>query len=426
MKILFATFILAVFTSFICAEELLQQNDFDKAVEFAKKYYPIPTGTTTWVIIDDKDQTIRSSSPFQFVFTTIRINRQMAYEAPYCFLGERNGMWFLLVDEATEKKIEIPEGFVVKFILPDAYVVFSIEKRIFDGLFRPSTKNFPIGTNQIFSYKDGIIAGNTTVFSAKKNNDNKDYSKHQVVLIDTNYKEILRESAVINDCIVRYIPIGEGIIYRESVPLFINGNFIKGKEYESALYHRDREKILDFPDGWSLYLPFNNGPAVFVSKVDKIGDPLRYMFVNKTGKIIFETNKDIISGQNGIFRFRDLKTFLEGYIDQSGKVILPAKYEQTTNFINGKAFVTEREKAGFENGENDIRCYEIDTLGNRIREIKVGFDILPLLHRGIGFSRNHSKPGLYKLDGTLIWTTDNEKIINRCFNFYQQFTSWSY
>jgi hypothetical protein len=422
MKILFATFVLIIFTSFLCGEELLLQNDFDKAVEFAKKYYPIPTGTNTWIIIDDKDQAIRTSSPFQFVFTTMRINRQMAREAPYCFLGERNGKWFLLVDESTEKKIEIPEGFNIKFILPNAYIVFSVEKRIFDGLFRPSTKSFPVGINQIFSYRDGIIAGNTTVFSTKKPNDVKDYNKHQVVLIDTNYKEILREPAIINNRIVRYNPIGEGIIHRESVPLVIN-NFIKAKEYKSALYNLDMEKIMDFPDGWSLHLPFNNGISVFVSKIDKIGDPLRYMFVDKTGKILFETNKDIISGQSGIFRFRDLKTFLEGYIDQSDKVILPAKYEQTTNFINGKAFVTEREKIGLENGENDIKCYEIDVLGNRLREIKVGFDLLPLLHRGFGISVNGDNPGLYKLDGTPIWTTNNEKIINRCFNFYQQFTS---
>ncbi|MDR2407828.1 MAG: WG repeat-containing protein [Bacteroidales bacterium] len=423
MKILFATFILIAFTSFLCGEELLLQNDFDKAVEFAKKYYPIPTGTNTWIIIDDKDQTIRTSLPFQFVFTTIRINRQIACEAPYCFLGERNGMWFLLIDESTEKKIEIPEGLNIKFILPNAYIVFSVEKRIFDGLFRPSTKSFPIGINQIFSYRDGIIAGNTAVFSTKKPNDGKDYSKHQVVLVDTNYKEILREPAVINNRIVRYNPIGEGIIHRESVPLVINGNFIKAKEYKSTLYNLDMEKIMDFPDGWSLHLPFNNGAAVFVSKIDKVGDPFKYMFVHKTGKIIFETDKDIISGQNGIFRFRDLKTFLEGYIDQFGKIILPAKYEQTTNFINGKAFVTEREKIVSDGDETTLKCYEIDILGNKLREIKVGFDILPLLHRGFGISVNRRKPGLYKLDGTLIWTTDNKKIINRCFNFYQQFTS---
>ena len=123
---------------------------------------------------------------------------------------------------------------------------------------------------------------------------------------------------------------------------------------------------------------FKNGVA-WVKRNEKSGKAL----IDKSGKIIFELDKNIIvCGEIREDRIRALKKKKFGYLDGSGKVVILFKYDYGTDFINGKAVVAmnnpEHKKYenydanDYEEGEQYVSEYTkviyIDKNGNKLKQ----------------------------------------------------------
>ena len=123
---------------------------------------------------------------------------------------------------------------------------------------------------------------------------------------------------------------------------------------------------------------FKNGTA-WVRRNENSGKAL----IDKSGKIIFELDKNIdVCGEIREERIMATKKEKIGYLDMSGKVVIPFKYDYGTDFINGKAVVAmnnpEHKKYenydanDYEEGEPYMSEYTkviyIDKNGNKLKQ----------------------------------------------------------
>lgn len=123
---------------------------------------------------------------------------------------------------------------------------------------------------------------------------------------------------------------------------------------------------------------FKNGVA-WVKRNEKSGNAL----IDKSGKVIFELDKNtILCSEIREDRILVLKKNKYGYLDVSGKVVIPFKYDYATDFINGKAVVAmnnpEHKKYenydanDYEEGEPYVSEYTkviyIDKNGNKLKQ----------------------------------------------------------
>lgn len=169
---------------------------------------------------------------------------------------------------------------------------------------------------------------------------NIDISKNQTdVITDDSDKNIEGEPSE--------LPAGTDTLY----PAYLNnegnqkygyidntGNFIISPIYDQAS---------DFSEGFAVVYDSENN---------------EYSIINTEGSLIYKGSYNIGSFHEGLAIYDDYingKT-VEGYIDTTGTIVLPAIYEKASDFQDGKAYVY---------ADNQIQ--QIDTMGN----ILVSYDI---------------------------------------------------
>ncbi len=351
----------------LIADDSITANDLAEAEDFAKTYYPIPTGADTWCIIDENGQAPSDLEIDPFFFEKIGISGNISKNVPKVFFGYKNDKWYLMVNQYTIKVIPVPEGYEMDSIIsPGAYVLSANDGSAVSKLYNRDTNTFMGGQNSVSSYSGGIIVTSPFDFRGK-------LEEKKIILYDDNFKTIHERPFVSGEKMTTVRPPVEGRVVVQETPRLVNGRLDQTpSKYQTTIYDQHLNMVKALPNGWQLSYQYSDGLAVFSKKTNKYTDPAQFAIVDQQGKILLQTRKFITSGGNRKFSFIDLKTYLHGFIDEKGKEIFPARFESVTDFENGIAYATEHIK----NDPNDLTsdgrdvCYELSSEGKILREIK--------------------------------------------------------
>jgi hypothetical protein len=164
----------------------------------------------------------------------------------------------------------------------------------------------------------------------------------------------------------------------EAVREFSNGRALVRKEYGDAFFIDADGKVTATPDGVECKRPFHGGLAVVEGKDNKYG------FVDLSGKLVVPCNyKFVHSFDDGLARVavlpegawvNDWEKCLWGFIDAKGNVVLDLKYQRLGCFREGLARFRTMEKVADKTGFGEDRFYHrwgfIDRAGKVVIEPK--------------------------------------------------------
>lgn len=213
--------------------------------------------------------------------------------------------------------------------------------------------------------------------------------------------------------------------------LFIPVEFDYIGEFENGLAKARKGDITGYIDKTGKFVKqykyaflgnFIDGVAVVKSSHDTFGS---YGVIDESGKVIIPTNKDLISSpENGLIRVRDngITTFVDktgkevlrlekgydaayfyeglagivnegtnkhGFIDITGKIVIPTIYDYTGDFKDGLAFVMKDDKCGY-----------IDKTGKEV--IPIIYDHVGEFKGGLAKIKNNFKYGYINKTGKIV------------------------
>lgn len=163
----------------------------------------------------------------------------------------------------------------------------------------------------------------------------------------------------------------------------IKGNNGTFTSYSHGIYVRNF-------DGISKYVDSNNKPLIkgyYLQYAAAFDDDLiapavdsdyKYGFLNSNGDVVLDFKYGGVGGcdsitnkyfNDGLLAVVDWDTGLWGYIDITGKVILPFQYENADSFTNGLALVRGQNPNGLRSGNLGY----IDTTGKEVIPLKYDF-----------------------------------------------------
>ncbi len=130
---------------------------------------------------------------------------------------------------------------------------------------------------------------------------------------------------------------------------------------DSGYYSSDRNVYVLNTSGEKLYEQVKASGYFVTDDYIIIVAQGKSRFINSKGEVFFETDKEVAGYSDGMLRYNEQSSdvYKYGFMDQSGKVIIPAIYSFAEPFAAGRARVTA------ENGEN-TESFFIDKQGNKV------------------------------------------------------------
>lgn len=291
----------------LIAQEPLTQQDIENAVEFAKNYYPIAIAKSFWIVVNDKNESVHNDD---FIFSKVHLNSKLLYrssfDVPHCYFGIRDNDYFLLVDNKTAKKINIPDEYLIRFVLNhDALLISSQEKRRSMQLYQPSSGDFPAGTRIVTTYREGIVYAYPPSMFEKGGTD------APTLLLDASCRILHELPCREGGHRVTYNLLGEGVIAALYTPIDENKRNSPA-EYQTKLYDLQMNHLATLENPWYITSPFDNGRAVCRRRIAKIDELVFFALCDKSGHLTAITENEIFPGREGIHRFKENDSRLEG------------------------------------------------------------------------------------------------------------------